>query len=264
MSSTPLEYQTHFSARSSLREWLFWFTILLLSMGMLTVSLFTGNTILGLHSDVIAYTIIGILASLTLFRSFGDALFLSRETLTASQQVAELVELDDIEQFLKKTPDSLFRSHINSLFTIFQENHEISQETLIGILNDKLHAKNRVSELFSSILITMGLIGTIMGLIVMVGKLRLSLGDFDPENTTLFISSLMVEGGALSGLDTAFYTTLLGAILGGVVLRILTNVIEANITKYVTHIAELTEVHVLPSMRSHALQLYEVGFYKKS
>jgi len=64
------------------------------------------------------------------------------------------------------------------------------------------------------------------------------------------------EKGPLGGLGVAFNTTLLGSILGGVILRVLTNVVNANITRYVAHIAELTEVYVLPYMRKQAKALH--------
>jgi hypothetical protein len=97
----------------------------------------------------------------------------------------------------------------------------------------------------------------------MMERLRVSVSGFDPQGEASLISTLMQSGGALSGLDTAFYTTLLGAIFGGVMLRVLTNVVEANITKYAAHVAELTEVNVLPSMRRMARQLEKSGFYAR-
>ena len=68
------------------------------------------------------------------------------------------------------------------------------------------------------------------------------------------MTTLVSEGGALSGLGIAFYTTLIGALFGGVILRILTSIVEEGITKYVALLAELTEVNVLPILRSHAAQ----------
>jgi flagellar motor component MotA len=177
--------------------------------------------------------------------------------------VSELVELNDIEAFLRGSSRSVFRTHIESLFTIFREDHDIRQDALVELLHDRLLARNRLSELFSSILITLGLIGTIVGLIIMVGEMRKALQGFDPNGDVNIVGELMAEGGALAGLDTAFYTTLLGAVLGGVLLRVLTSVVESNITRYTAHIAELTEVNVLPAMRSTARGLLESGYYNR-
>lgn len=259
--SNPLKYQTLFSARSAVREWVFWFIILTSMLGLLLFSLYLKGRIFGVTTENITYAIIGGFAILTISKSFLDSIYLSNETRLASKQVAELAVYNDIEKFLETSEKSIFTNHINSLFLVFQENDELSQDTLVSILHEKLLARNRVSELFSSMLITLGLIGTILGLIIMVGQLKIALGSYDPDEPAAFIASIMGDGGALSGLDTAFYTTLLGAILGGVLLRILTNSVESNITRYVSHIAELTEIHVLPAMRTQAAQLKKGGFY---
>ena len=54
----------------------------------------------------------------------------------------------------------------------------------------------------------------------------------------------------ISGMSTAFYTTLVGAALGGIGIRILTNVVESNAEFLVGHLAELTEVYIIPSLRA--------------
>ena len=54
---------------------------------------------------------------------------------------------------------------------------------------------------------------------------------------------------ALEGMGLAFYTTLMGAILGGVCLRLLSNLVDSNIDHVVSHIAELTEIYILPILR---------------
>lgn len=248
---------------SAQTEWVIWFASLGTVSAVVLVALFTKSGLFGLSVEDIFYVIIAIVAVATFYRSFSDAVFLSRETKLASSQVRDLVELDDIAEFLKRSKKSIFRSHIESLFVIFKEDVEISQDSLIELLHDRLLARNRIAELFASILITLGLIGTIVGLIIMMERLRVSVAGFDPQGEGSLISTLMQPGGALSGLDTAFYTTLLGAIFGGVMLRVLTNVVEANITKYAAHIAELTEVNVLPSMRSMARDLEKSGYYSR-
>lgn len=264
MSGKSEFYESHFSGRSAFGEWFFWLILLSAVSFCLIGSLLLPEGLFGFSNQFFAYAVIFLMGIVTLVKSGRDALFLSRETRIASRQVRELVKLDDIQQFIETSTESLFRSHIGALFSIFQAHHDISQDNLISFLNDKLSARNRVAELFSSILITLGLIGTIMGLILMVTDLRTALSNFDPSATDTFISTLTVDGGALAGLDTAFYTTLLGAIFGGVVLRILTSVVDANITKYVVHVAELTEIYVLPSMRSIAKDLDKAGFYSRA
>jgi len=71
---------------------------------------------------------------------------------------------------------------------------------------------------------------------------------------------------ALGGMGVAFYTTLMGAILGGVCLRLLSNLVDSNTEHIVSHIAELTEIYILPILRragrineEHQVKLREKG-----
>ena len=55
---------------------------------------------------------------------------------------------------------------------------------------------------------------------------------------------------AMAGLGAAFYTTLIGSIIGGVIIRLLSHLTESTITEYCSYIAEITEVNILPNMRT--------------
>jgi hypothetical protein len=115
-----------------------------------------------------------------------------------------------------------------------------------------------VVELFSSILITLGLLGTIVGLIMSVGGLSTVLASGSASSADVFEGMLRT----VKGLETAFYTTLLGATFGGVMLRILTSVVDAAVLRYIAHLAELTEVNVLPPLRRMAMNLEKSGYYQ--
>ena len=120
------------------------------------------------------------------------------------------------------------------------------------ILHSRLLSKNQFVDLFAGVLITIGLIGTIVGLIYMMESLTRVLGTFGGAPNLL--QELTKQSGPLDGLGIAFLTTLIGAAFGGVVLRILTSINDASVTRYVAHISELTEVHVLPYLRRLADQ----------
>lgn len=251
------------SHMSGLSEWVTWFGVLSVASALLIVPVVAGSLLSGFPIEAAFYGLIGLVAGITILRSFTDASFLQRETKLAAEQVQDLIERDDISGFLAASDSSQFRTHIEALYTIFQQDSEIAQDNLIEMLQERLLARNRLSELFASILITLGLIGTIAGLIVMVSELRISMQDFDPSGSGNVVNELMRDGGALSGLDTAFYTTLMGAVLGGVMLRVLTNVVATNITRYTAFIAELSEVYVLPSLRNTARELERAGYYRQ-
>ena len=196
------------------------------------------------------YLTIGALGIGLIFKSFADARFLQNQTNLASQQVGILEVVDNFEDFLDQANPSIFRKHIENLHTISQSQSDISQDNLIELLHSRLAARNKIVELFASVLITLGLIGTILGLILMMGSLTSVMGNAELDENLM--RNLVGEQGPLSGLGVAFVTTLLGAVLGGVILRVLTSIVEANITEYTAHIAELTEVYVLPYLRKAA------------
>lgn len=196
------------------------------------------------------YAVIGLLGVGLIVKSYLDARFLQLQTALASQQVQILEVVDNFDDFLSRAHPSLFRHHIQNLHTISQSTSQVSQDNLIELLHGRLAARNRIVELFASVLITLGLIGTILGLILMMGSLTEVMAG--SEMNEQFMNNLIGDEGPLADLGVAFVTTLLGAALGGVILRVLTSIVDANIMEYVAHIAELTEVYVLPYLRSSA------------
>jgi flagellar motor component MotA len=204
--------------------------------------------------DAMMYGVIVGLGILTLVSSFIVARHIDRQSTLAAEQVRVLEEVDNFDTFFKRTADqpSDFRRHIANLYDIACAHTDVSQDRLIQILQSRLRARNKVNDLFASILTTLGLIGTIVGLVVMMGSLSSQVKS-NAGNTQQLMTALFDQnGGALAGLGVAFITTLLGAVLGGVILRVLTSVVDTSITNFTALVAELTEVHVLPSLRTLA------------
>ncbi len=234
---------------SGLKRWTMWLVILTVISVVVTLAFVMSSEYQGLINYAM-YAVISSLGLGLIVKGFFDARFLHQQTGLASSQIRLLEQVDNFDDFLSKSRPSIFRSHIENLFTISKSHVEISQDNLIELLHARLLARNKIVELFSSILITLGLIGTILGLILMMDSLTVVMGNANLDEN--LIKDLVGENGPLSGLGVAFFTTLLGAILGGVILRVLTSVVDANIMEYTAHIAELTEVHVLPYMRKVA------------
>ncbi|MEM9019719.1 MAG: MotA/TolQ/ExbB proton channel family protein [Planctomycetota bacterium] len=249
-----------FSTGSSRRIWFSWFGGTLIVIAMLAGAWLTKN------SQLFLYSVLGVIAGfflVTLVRSFMDVSFLDKETKLASEQVQQLAQINDVGQFIQTAKPSLFRNHIASLYTIFKSHPEIQQDSLVEVTHARLIARNKLVELFASVLVTLGLIGTIIGLIdstAGLGDAMTSMfGDSDGEQSDEILGSAMIT--TFGGLKTAFYTTLLGSLFGGVVLRLLTNVVDAAILRYMAHLAELTEVNVLPALRRMASTLQAQGYY---
>ncbi|MEM1231366.1 MAG: MotA/TolQ/ExbB proton channel family protein [Pseudomonadota bacterium] len=239
----------YFAGPSGLRRWSFWLFVLL-SLCIVLAAAYQLNSTYPKSINLAMYAVIGLLGVGLIVKSFLDARFLQSQTALASQQVQILEVVDNFDDFLARAQPSLFRHHIQNLHTIAQSATEVSQDNLIELLHGRLAARNKIVELFASVLITLGLIGTILGLILMMGSLTEVMAG--SEINEQFMNRLIGDEGPLADLGVAFVTTLLGAALGGVILRVLTSIVDANIMEYVAHIAELTEVYVLPYLRSTA------------
>ena len=134
-----------------------------------------------------------------------------------------------------KDSGSIVSHHIHSLTKIYKRSGSkpVKQDSLIEILHAKLKNKESMVILFSNLMITLGLVGTISGLITTVGGIGSSGG--------------MSE--ALGGMGTAFYTTLLGSMLGGITLRALHYYVDKKIDSFVLNLAEIIEIRVMPQFR---------------
>lgn len=251
---------------SALKLWWIWFGALVgisLFIGVAYFVAYSGE-IVGLAAIIFnigMYAIIVVPGAFAIWYSFSEAKFIAEQTRIASKQVELLVQLNDVQSFLDQAQPSIFRSHIESLFRIFQMSSDISQDNLIEILRARLLSRNSLIEISASILVTLGLIGTIAGLIVMANSLGGILESAGGIPATELMSKIAGPGGPLSGLGVAFYTTLFGAVLGGVFLRIFTIIVDSAVTQYTAHIAELTEVNVLPFMKQLARTLEASGYY---
>ncbi len=100
-----------------------------------------------------------------------------------------------------------------------EEGMSISFDNVINSYRMRMDGPRRIVVAFSSILITIGLIGTILGLINSMAGLN----DIIMSVTTSRESLITGLQHTLSGMGTAFYSTLYGAIFGGVMLRLLAN-----------------------------------------
>lgn len=192
--------------------------------------------------------IILVIFVFAVLKNFFDMRFINRQMKLTNGQIDQLRKTNNIYNFLSSSEPSLFRDHIDNLHEIFRRDFNISQDNLITLLQARLLSRTRIVDFSSSILVTLGLVGTIIGLI------RSADGLGEVFTTMARGDTSIMEGvdAALGGMGVAFYTTLMGAILGGVCLRLLSNLVDANTEHIVSHIAELTEIYILPILRRAA------------
>lgn len=249
------------AARRVAYEWLAWLVALLAGVVVLGAlyAMRPDESALAPWRDPMT-VVIAALFGAACWRSFAAVRELDREARLQSLQIALLNELNDVKEFLRRAEPSLFRQHIASLHAILLRHSQIEQDNLIEILHARLTSRNRTVELLANVLITLGLVGTIIGLLLSVSSLSAALEPSSGAGVEGVLRSLR---GTISALGTAFYTTLAGALLGGVILRILGSVVEAAIQRHVAAVAELTDVFVLPALRRVAEHLRRTGYYER-
>lgn len=103
-----------------------------------------------------------------------------------------------------------------SLKTILASNTTPDIESLLDVELATFQRRSHAVEVIGNLLITLGLIGTVIGLTLTLAGLTTSLDALGHDHERLMRG---LES-AMGGMGTAFYTTLLGSVLGGVLLRV--------------------------------------------
>lgn len=146
----------------------------------------------------------------------------------------ESVNIDELEIIAKKEgwlgiqeadKKGCVAEFFRSLHTIVNNNGEMNIEALVDVEFSIYQRTAHALEIIGNLLITLGLIGTVVGLTLTLTGLTSSLDSLGQDQDQL-LSGLR---GAMAGMGTAFYTTLLGAVLGGVLLRIFAHINENGV-----------------------------------
>jgi hypothetical protein len=140
-------------------------------------------------------------------------------------------------------PDGCVSRYIRDLHT--KANLSRGRSIDHGVLLDSFEAELKQSHLFgwfiSDLLLSLGLLGTVIALIVMLGPVSgLDAGDQSATNGALAAMS--------GGMAVALYATLAG-LIGGMLLKIQGFLLDGAVDELVRRTTRLTEVHVLPTMQ---------------
>lgn len=116
-------------------------------------------------------------------------------------------------------------SFFDSLNTIVKNNGELNIEALVDVEFAIYRRSSHALEVIGNLLITLGLVGTVVGLTLTLTGLTGSLDALGHDE------ELLLRGlrSAMGGMGTAFYTTLLGSVLGGVLLRVFAHIDENGV-----------------------------------
>jgi len=116
-------------------------------------------------------------------------------------------------------------SFFYSLKSILNNGGEMDIEALVDVEFAIYRRTAHALEVIGNLLITLGLVGTVVGLTLTLTGLTSSLEALGQDQEQL----LRGLRGAMGGMGTAFYTTLLGSVLGGVLLRVYGHIDENGV-----------------------------------
>lgn len=182
------------------------------------VWVFVGNDPTKITWAIIALFGVGIATSFVL------TLFLTFESITVDRMevIAKQRGWLGIDYSNKHLRISHFFSSLN---TIIENNGDINIEPLVEVEFSVYRRGAHALEVVGNLLITLGLVGTVVGLTLTLTGLTGSLEALGQDQEQL----LRGLRGAMNGMGTAFYTTLLGSVLGGVLLRVFAHIDENGI-----------------------------------
>ena len=141
----------------------------------------------------------------------------------------EAVHVDQLEKIAKQSgwsgiehmPKRLgLARFFESMKTIIRNNSELDLQALVDVEFSTYQRFAHSLEVFGNLMITFGLIGTVVGLSLTLVGLTSSLQALGEDQEQL-LSGLR---SAMQGMGTAFYATLLGAVFGGVLLRVFAHI----------------------------------------
>ncbi len=149
------------------------------------------------------------------------------------------------------TTNSLFSQHINNLKQNIDNKISVNQDVSLNLIENRLLRQEGWVQLFANLMITLGMIGTILGLTSSMNGLSRAMDSLNEDVGAIGNSNSSISGlsDALSGMSSAFITTLAGAVFGGVLLKLLSHSTTNLIEDFIDNIKHKTEIEVLPELQ---------------
>mgnify|MGYP001236934949 CR=1 FL=1 len=220
-------------------RWILLSTALIVPFVVLTWEYF--STGLATDTSGIIYVILGLFAY-GIAHSFRNALWITRER-------AAFVRMEKIKEAHNDNSDlvSIFKKGVDAL----EAGSQINFDTLLTVYSAKQSAKIRSVSATSAILITAGLLGTVIGLVITISGISEILGAAG-ENYEEMLSGL---NKTVQGMGTAFYTTFFGGLLGGIVLKALAAENEKAANRLTADALQCAELWLMPQSRALASKI---------
>jgi hypothetical protein len=165
-----------------------------------------------------------------------------RRAQTMIVQNDENLLLSDDDQVLVggvELPPGVMTDHIRNLVVkaVRHEEPRLDQTLLIQNLAERLRNKQNIGWFVSDALVKLGLLGTIIGFILMLGPVA-TIEEFDVEHLKRALTAMT------GGMAVALFTTLTG-LIGSTLLKLQYQIIDKATVSLVDEITETTEVHVV-------------------
>ncbi len=230
-----------------LREWLIYVGImvvfLIFASGKYMVSAVMNDSS---YLCIVIFVLFGI----GLLINFRGIMRLRNEYVCAAVCMINLKKLNGLKTVARGPAAGILQQHVMDLSKIARYDESFTQDSLITLLYSRMMAKSKMVDILGGVLVTLGLVGTIVGLIAMTDGLSDTLSSLGDDGA----AGDMLGGmrSTMSGLGTAFNTTLVGAILGSVVLRILNNVYTSNVDHLITYVASTAEISIVPQLKQQS------------
>lgn len=209
-------------ALKALLYWTTWFTVTIVGYAQL----YQGTDVVEFmqnDNSKITWLIVGVF----IFGTIISLLLVLALTFEWAQayDVEDKVDERGLEGFDNARLRRMLGRYIRNLKYALSINASPEPEQLLNVEMGGYRRTNHFIEIVGNLLITLGLIGTVVGLTLTLTGLTGSLKALGSDQE-LLIASLR---DSMAGMGTAFYTTLLGAALGGVILRVFALISEHSI-----------------------------------
>jgi hypothetical protein len=123
--------------------------------------------------------------------------------------------------------------------TVIGNNSEVNIDSMVDVEFAAYQRFAHALEVFGNLMITFGLIGTVVGLSLTLMGLNTSLQALGEDQEQLLAGLQR----AMEGMGTAFYATLLGAVFGGVLLRVFAHINQNGVESLEDALTRIFLVH---------------------
>jgi hypothetical protein len=140
-------------------------------------------------------------------------------------------------------PEGCVADYISGLYTkarLSGARVALDQALLLESFETELRQGHDFGWFVADLLLSLGLLGTVVGFILMLGPIAM----LDAADHTAVKAALASMGG---GMAVALYTTLAG-LVGGILLKIQSLLLDGGIRELMQRTTRLTEIYVLPAI----------------